>query len=230
MKKKSGVMVLWMFASLASVPQVFAQDNARLIILSPRVGVVIDARERDQYSVFPRVAAFDSAVVVKDCHGNYYLRVMATMRDGRLSDTTIACNERMLQRIAEKIDHFEQIESGSYHIADSLPPLVESGGAVIPDRTPAVAPSPRAVPFISSPAVGSSEPTVESNRGREVSILTRFDETIIGELLSVRPEELLVCVAKDIDDDALVKHTDMILQMPIADISWMRARGHSNLG
>ncbi|MBI1805063.1 MAG: hypothetical protein HY033_08895 [Ignavibacteriae bacterium] len=65
--------------------------------------------------------------------------------------------------------------------------------------------------------------------GREITIATRSGQKITGELLSARPNELLLSYGEDIDDALLAQNTNLILRVPAVDIETVRAEGHSNV-
>ncbi len=111
------------------------QDSARVVILSARVGPVIDAVERIYFRVFPPYADFDHAVILRASDGRYFARItrLATL-SGVESDTLVEYPETTLLSMAEKIDHLEELKSGEYVMGTEPAELRLAEGERVPLR------------------------------------------------------------------------------------------------
>ena len=118
MRKKIFLMILVGLALLSMPNSLQAQDSDKVVILSPRVGSVIDAAERERYELFPEVRDFDRAVFLQTPKKNYYAKIMFMGPDGARRDTTVQYPEGVLLLLAEKIEHFEDLKENRYHMGD----------------------------------------------------------------------------------------------------------------
>lgn len=104
-----------------------AQEDVKIVILSPRVGTLIDETERNSFQIFPQIRNFISAVVYT-ADGNYFIQFRLSDLDGKERDTIIIYSENLILMIAEKIDHYEEIKGGNYKIGQNPPTLVIAEG------------------------------------------------------------------------------------------------------
>ncbi len=214
--------------TLLYIDLLYSQDSLRVVILSPRVGLVIDAKERDQFNLFPLAQGFDSAVVLRNSQGLYGVFIMGTTQDGHITDTIFSYTEGVLINIAEKIDHFEEIKNGTYHIGDNQPVFQYGSASAIPVRgRSAIIPTP--VITTARPPETFRNIPVEARTGRKTRVISGSGDTITGELLSVRPKELLLSPRPGIDDDILAQTTSMIRRVPITTISNLHIEGESKI-
>jgi hypothetical protein len=93
-----------------------AQDSCKVVILGPRVGAIIDKTERDRYKLFQQFPAFESGIVLKGHASSYGVRIEYRDTDGRIRDSILVYSEQALLMVAEKINHFEDLEDGNYRI------------------------------------------------------------------------------------------------------------------
>lgn len=91
-----------------------AQEEGKVIVLSDRVGEVIDLEERNYYyKLFPDVEGFRSAVFLQFPDSTFSVKITyfenktEKVRFKKISDWDV-------KRAAEYIDHFEEIEAGTY--------------------------------------------------------------------------------------------------------------------
>ena len=212
MTKKCRVATLFIIAMLVPGPRALTQDSLSVVILSPRIGAVIDANEREYFHVFSQFEPLDSAVVLKSIGGRYYVHIMKTAKEGLPADITFAYTEVVLARMAEKIDHLEALEHGTYHMGDHPPALQTAGIQLISERARALSPPTSAAAMFASvdstkrsTAWGvSSDNQVRS--GRTITIVTASDNTMTGVLLSVRPGEILLSERGGVEETALAGH------------------------
>jgi opacity protein-like surface antigen len=141
MRNRIFLMILAGLALLSIPKSVLAQDNDKVLILSPRVGSVIDAGERERYGLFQGIKGFDRAVFFQTPEKKYYAKIMCVGSDGARRDTTVQYSEDELKMLAEQIDHFEDIQKGTYKMGQQPATLkvVERQGQVVkqePDLLP----------------------------------------------------------------------------------------------
>ncbi len=86
-----------------------AQVSDQVIILSPRVGEVIDSKERELYHLFPGIHDFREAVFYRTPANACYVLVRRTSG----ADTTIALSESALMEASQFIDTREATERES---------------------------------------------------------------------------------------------------------------------
>ncbi len=102
------------------------QDSARIVILSPRVGAVIDQPARERYHLFSQFGNFHDALFYVTSDSLCYARI--TLGEGAdASDTTIHYSSQAIKMLADKIEHFKEISSGAYTIGADPPRLSYDG-------------------------------------------------------------------------------------------------------
>ncbi len=205
-----------------------AQDSLGIVVISPRVGPVIHAGERDHYRLFWDLGRFDSTVVLRNSTGEYFLFVMGLESRGRSLDTTIRCDESGLFRYSEKIDHWEKISDHMYNYGDEparltiMKPEFSRIDRTIADHTTNV------VDTVLSYRLGDYQGSATSVKsGRKIEVLTRSGGKKTGELLSVRPDEILLYPVPGVQDTLLAEQTGWIQRVPVTDISEVDAAGES---
>ena len=93
-----------------------AQDSAKVIILSPRIGVVLNRQERDYFQILMRVNDFESAVFYQSADKRCFAKISLRPKLAPPKDTTIYYPVGFMINISEKIDHFEDMQEGKYHM------------------------------------------------------------------------------------------------------------------
>jgi hypothetical protein len=99
---------------LGSLHRAYTQDSVPVVILSRRVGPEISATEREYFHLFPAIERFHSARVIKTPDGKFEVRARCLRADGQLSEYVVTYSLAALLRMAEKINHFEDLMSGDY--------------------------------------------------------------------------------------------------------------------
>jgi hypothetical protein len=107
------------FISIAlSFEQIYAQKVVGdTIVISNRVGKVIDLKERNTYKLFSEINGFKLAVWLKLTNESYVLKI--TYQDETNSEEKvklISLTEDKIKRQGEYIDHFEEIQAGTYKL------------------------------------------------------------------------------------------------------------------
>jgi len=113
--KESAMNILYkcviLFLVLLIQTPILAQDSLAVLVLSPRVGSVIDVRERNLFHLFSTISDFRSAVFVRSTDGVY-----ALIEREQRPDTTLMFNWTLLSMLSQKVDYFEDISTGRYQI------------------------------------------------------------------------------------------------------------------
>ncbi|RTQ47096.1 hypothetical protein EJV47_19560 [Hymenobacter gummosus] len=94
-----GLILLWCSAALSARAQTPA-DSARLVVISPVVGEVIDAGEKATYGLFPYYSAnnFEEARLYRALRPDSALTLRARLRDGRTALRPISADELAMVR------------------------------------------------------------------------------------------------------------------------------------
>jgi hypothetical protein len=130
----------------------YAQDSARAVILSPRVGEAIDRDDRDAYRLFPGIGDFRLARFYVMSDGSYFGHV-SRGTGAETKDTVIWYSPPALSAIGEQIDHYEALSRAEYAIGSTpavlqygnTAPLAAFSGLPGYDRKPARPPAPAAI-------------------------------------------------------------------------------------
>jgi hypothetical protein len=122
MRKKVLLMILLGLGILSRPNRLQAQDGDKVVILSPRVGAVINAKERERFQLFEGIPGFASAIIHQTAKGTYYADILLTSSDGSERHMTLWYSETegesYLSKLAERIDHFEDVAAGRYQIGE----------------------------------------------------------------------------------------------------------------
>jgi hypothetical protein len=103
----------FIFISLFSI---FGQDSTlKEIIISPRVGTVIDQEEREKFELFKDVDSFQSAQVYRMPDGGIQIQIKYINPEtgNEQIQKWYPTNSEIL-RMQESIDHYEEIKRGAY--------------------------------------------------------------------------------------------------------------------
>ncbi len=121
-----------MFLLALNLPKpLAAQDSSRIVIISPRVGIVIDRDERDKFYLFTRFNNFLRAVFYQSPDSGYTCRIELQHPHG-VSDTSIFYSDITLRTAAERINHFEDLMEGKYRMGTDPPEIQLYSGPEIP--------------------------------------------------------------------------------------------------
>ena len=97
---------------------VCAQDTAKVIILSPRIGGVLNRQERDYFQILMRVDDFENAVFFQSSDKQCFAKITLRPKLAPVKDTVIFYPIGFLINLSEKIDHYEDLLAGKYQIGD----------------------------------------------------------------------------------------------------------------
>ena len=101
---------------------VYAQEEeGEIIVVSERVGEVIDIKERNRYNLFPDIKGFKSAVLLKLPDGRYVLKITYTDEiTGKEKVMRLPRNELTIRQYRIKIDGIKSVQ---YKKTEKKPPL-----------------------------------------------------------------------------------------------------------
>lgn len=117
---KSKLLCALTFFSFFVLPSLAsAQNMVRVIILSPRVGEMIDIPERDKFNIFKSIKGFLTAEIFEIPDSSYKVHFRLTGLDSTVSDTLITYSLTALRQMAEKINNFEALSEGTYKMGDN---------------------------------------------------------------------------------------------------------------
>ncbi len=123
---KFGGFILAVALAIILGEPLHAQGGEYVVTLSPLVGPSINRMEAQRYRLFSQMAGFDSAIVCRAADGRFVVLVALLEANGTTKDTALEYSEATLERVAEKINHFDQIVSGDYNQGSDIPHLVET--------------------------------------------------------------------------------------------------------
>ena len=108
-----------------------AQDTAKVVVLSTRVGTVIDQTERTLYHLFASDKDFVSATFYRAPDSSFFARVESKGPEGKLVVTHRGYSQESLLRMAEIINHHEDLVAGRYILGNDPPTIQIVGGPSI---------------------------------------------------------------------------------------------------
>lgn len=97
-------------------------DSARVVILSDRVGPVISPDKREKYHLFTQFRDFNQAVVLQLRDSSCAVR-LTLVSSGGFRDTLVRYSWTAIMLMADRIEHFEDLENGEYVLGSSPPAL-----------------------------------------------------------------------------------------------------------
>lgn len=109
--KKIELTSLTIVITVFTMGSIFPQDCSKIIILSKRVGTVIDRQERDYFELFKNFDSFNSAVFYQSPEGDFYCKIIYGSSDS-LKDTTFIVKYGQLVNTAMRITYFEELKKG----------------------------------------------------------------------------------------------------------------------
>jgi hypothetical protein len=113
-----------------------SSQDRRLLIISPRVGPVVDSLERANYRLFRSIHDFESASYFQAPDSSFWVWVMMKFPNGNVQDSAFEISYRILEQTAERIDHQEELLKRTYVMGSSPEEIYYADGArVIPPST-----------------------------------------------------------------------------------------------
>ena len=191
MRKKIFFMILVGLAFVSVPNSIQAQDSDKVVILSPRVGSVIDAAERERYELFQEIKGFDRGVFLQTPKKTYYAKVVLIGPDGARRDTTIQYSEDVLHLLAERIELLERLREKRYDTMDQ-PTKIQLAESTRIKTAETVTHDPR-----QQNRIRQLMERAEKSEKSEVKIYLNNGQEIEGELVSVRDSSVLIAVESE---------------------------------
>ena len=118
MSQKLVIFVILLIIILLLSNRLLAQEQeGEIVIISERVGEVIDLEERNKFNLFRFVEGFQSATLFKLPDSSYVWKITyidSTTGEQKIRQVSHA--EIEIKELGEYIDHFEEIQAGKYQI------------------------------------------------------------------------------------------------------------------
>jgi len=162
-------------------PVEVSAQNRRFVVISPRVGVVIDSMEATKYTLFRTVKSFYSASVYQAPDSTFWVVAQLKSAEGTLRDSIFAISFEVLSAYSERIDHWEELLQEIYQMGTSRPHILYEDGT--PLNPPPVASTKTVVSPHHVPTDALPLPTNTSGFLRPIFETIRFD-VAIGLMLS----------------------------------------------
>jgi len=119
------------------LPADASSQNRHLVVVSPRVGVVIDSLEVTTFGLFRTIKNFHSASFYQAPDSTLVVVAQLKSAEGILLDSAFAISFGVLSAYAERIDHWDELLQGTYQMGTSQPHILYDDGT--PLKPPPVA-------------------------------------------------------------------------------------------
>ena len=121
--------ILFIIATL--FPAKISAQNQRFVVVSPRVGVVIDSLEAKTYGLFRHIKNFNSVSFYQAPDSTLWVVAQQKSPEGILDNSTFPISFELLNVYAEKIDHQEELMLGTYQMGTSQPHILYEDGTPV---------------------------------------------------------------------------------------------------
>ena len=111
MNRKTVLIPFLLVGHFAGAGQSVPADSARIVVLSDRVGPVVSPDERQRYHLFTQFKDFSRAVVLQLPDSSCAVR-FTLVSTGGLRDTLVRYSWTAIMLMADRIEHFEELEKG----------------------------------------------------------------------------------------------------------------------
>jgi len=108
-----------------------AQDSLTAVILSPRLGESISAASRQRFGLFRAVDGFEKATVYLLNRSTFVVSIESVSPAGISSQHLVPYGPGIIFMMAEKVNHYEELEAGSYQMGSDPAVLQTRGGEKI---------------------------------------------------------------------------------------------------
>lgn len=226
MRKKIFLMILIWLAVLSIPKRVLAQDSNRVVVLSPRVGAVIDSSERDHFHLFQQIKNFHSAMILENPDSTYFAWIVLKEANGNATDTAVWYSKSYLLMLAERINHFEELAEGRYQMGEN-PATLQGVGSEEATMVPLLA-KPRAEARAQAVEV---EGVLSGSRseGAKVVLFLSDGQEVTGELLSVMDSALVISTVEGADGESLQTQSWSLLVVRNQEILYVVVKGESKV-
>ncbi len=113
MKYISITFVFLLLLEISPFSVAFAENKEKVIVISERVGEVIDAEERERFGLWPEIKGFKSAVFLQLSDGSYVADITYE-EDGEEKKSGIPQSELSIASLKEYIENYDETESQHY--------------------------------------------------------------------------------------------------------------------
>jgi len=147
-----------------------AQQIDEVVIISEKVGEVIDFSERNRFHLFQNVDGFVKATFFRSSDTAYYAQIISYESNGERRETKRAYSLLALLRMAEIINHFDEVSAGGYIVGTNPATIRVLGGPTIgwpPSHEPVT-------------AKGSTAPQEYDESGPGIEVPPYFEIRISG--------------------------------------------------
>jgi len=120
-------------------------DSSKVVIVSSRVGAVINRDARDHFQLFGQIPDFRRAIVLQRDDSTFAV-LFSVGREGELErDTSVMYSLVTIKMIAEKVDHYEALMAGTYRMGQEPVTLHYATGSAIEYKEPHLVKEPHPV-------------------------------------------------------------------------------------
>ena len=92
----------------------FSISQDKPVILSEKVGDILDSQEGEKYDLFRNYQNFKSAFFYRSSEGKYYVKIIYQTSDKNTKDTIIELSEKKIFNTALRIEFYKDISEGIY--------------------------------------------------------------------------------------------------------------------
>jgi len=119
MKYISIGLIFLLVVEISPFSVAFAEENEKVIIISEKVGEVIDVEERDRYTLFPQIEGFKSAVFLQLSDGSFVAEVTYE-EDGVKKKERILQSEMAIESLKNYIEKVSEGKIQSFSLTDEV--------------------------------------------------------------------------------------------------------------
>lgn len=110
--KRCFIIISLLIITLQAIAQ---EESSKILIISPRVGEVVDQTERENYKLFPGMEGFQSAQFFQLAPDSFKAEIKyLDSNDGSEKIKIQYLTQTEIRQVRELIDHFDQIKKGEY--------------------------------------------------------------------------------------------------------------------
>ena len=128
--------IVLLLAALLLVQANASAQERHILIVSPKVGSVIDSVERSTYNLFPGMQNFYSATFYQTPDSAIHVSFKRVAGTIALPESTHTTSYFTLKQVAEWIEHRDEIAHGTYELGSSQPLILYEDGTSFKPPTP----------------------------------------------------------------------------------------------
>jgi hypothetical protein len=92
----------------------YSMSQDKPVILSEKVGEIVDLQESEKYNLFGKYQNFKSASYYRNSEGKYYVKISYQISEKSTKDTIIVLSEKKVFNTALRFEFYEDIVEGIY--------------------------------------------------------------------------------------------------------------------